>query len=287
MTQAAGQRVSLCAGKTRPAGRLAAAGLLLLPLLTGCGSLPALEYLPPHTPARWLEIQPYLEFQLAGRTHYLVQPSTSAIVYLLGLVCIAAGWVFLRPLGAAARVDPAARWWGIALLLWGVGALLAGTSYEAFSYAIKCAGWQTCRWTSAWEVLYLLCSAASVDAMVTAVAWRAAAGRLQRAVFVYAAVNLAVYAALLGLGTWIPVRFLLSFELLLVAAAPGIAACLLLNARRWRRLRQPLDRSLLFAWAWLALTIAAYFLYLLSGLTARLWARGVWFSENDVLHLGL
>ena len=40
-------------------------------------------------------------------------------------------------------------------------------------------------------------------------------------------------------------------------------------------------------WAWLVLTLAAYFVYLMSGTTQVLWARGVWFSENDVLHIGL
>ena len=34
-------------------------------------------------------------------------------------------------------------------------------------------------------------------------------------------------------------------------------------------------------------TLGAYFLYLLLDVTHDLWARGVWFSENDVLHIGL
>ena len=34
-----------------------------------------------------------------------------------------------------------------------------------------------------------------------------------------------------------------------------------------------MDLALLGAWAWLALTMAAYFVYLLSGLTQTLWAR--------------
>jgi hypothetical protein len=31
----------------------------------------------------------------------------------------------------------------------------------------------------------------------------------------------------------------------------------------------------------------AYWLYDRSDLTGRLWARGIWFSQNDVLHVGL
>lgn len=33
--------------------------------------------------------------------------------------------------------------------------------------------------------------------------------------------------------------------------------------------------------------MAVYYGYLLSGIPEGLWAKGVWFSANDVLHLGL
>ena len=44
---------------------------------------------------------------------------------------------------------------------------------------------------------------------------------------------------------------------------------------------------LLWIWAglFLSLTNLAYFIYLTGGYTQRLWAKGIWFSENDVLHV--
>ncbi len=104
---------------------------------------------------------------------------------------------------------------------------------------------------------------------------------------VYAVANAAVYAAVVLAGALVPVKFLVSFELLILFAAPTIAVFFVLNGWRYARLRDDMDLALLGAWTWLVLTLGAYFLYLMLGITQTLWARGVWFSENDVLHIGL
>jgi hypothetical protein len=178
-------------------------------------------------------------------------------------------------------------WWGIALALWGAGALLAGTSYEAFSYAIKCAARPACVWTSWWEVGYLILSVASVDAMLLAEAYACTTGRPRRALMIYAAANAAVYAAVVLVGALVPVKFLVSFELLILFAAPTILIFFILNGWRYARLKDDMDLALLGAWVWLVLTLGAYFGYLMLGGTQTLWARGIWFSENDILHIGL
>jgi hypothetical protein len=257
--------------------------LLLLLLLTGCTRLDAIPAAPPQTAATWLTTQPYAAIRIGAQEIILVQPSTTAFVYLLGVLAIGVGLHFFRIRnGQRSRV-----WWGIALVLWGLGALLAGTSYEAFSYAIKCAGRLACVWTSWWEVLYLILSVASVDAMLLAEAYACAVGKRRRALTIYAVANAAVYAAVLLTGALIPVKFLISFELLILFAAPTILIFFILNGRRYARLKDDMDLALLGAWAWLVLTLGAYFLYLVLGITQTLWAKGIWFSENDVLHIGL
>jgi hypothetical protein len=236
-----------------------------------------------YTPEAWLRIQPFVELRLGARSLVIVQPTTSALVYLLGLVAIGAGLHFLR----IRRAQRSRVWWGIALVLWGLGALLAGTSYEAFSYYVKCAGREVCAWTSWWEIGYLVVSVASVDAMLIAQAYSCATGKLRAALTGYALANLALYLVTILIGAFVPVPFLISFEWLLVVSAPTILIFILHNALRYYRRRRGRDLALLGAWLWLALTIAAYFLYLISGLTGALWARRIWFSENDVLHIGL
>ena len=41
------------------------------------------------------------------------------------------------------------------------------------------------------------------------------------------------------------------------------------------------------AWLVLMLTLIAYYLYLNFHYTELLWSKGIWFSANDVLHLGV
>ena len=256
---------------------------VLLFLLTACGRLDTIPHFPAQTPATWLQIQPYAEIHFGGRTIIFVQPSTSIIVYFLGLLTIGVGVYFLR----IENKQRSRLWWGIALLLWGIGALLAGTSYEAFSYAIKCAGRDACLWTSWWEILYLIVSVWSIDAMMLAVACSSTTGKLRRGLSVYAILNAALYLILVMLGAFIPVKFLISFEFLLVVSAPGVLAFFVINGVRYFKSKLTLDLVYLGTWLWLGITIAAYFLYLISGNTASLWAKGMWFSENDVLHIGL
>jgi hypothetical protein len=252
-------------------------------LLTACGQLNSIPYTPVQTPQTWLQIQPFAEFKIASQNIIFVQPSTSIIVYSLGVLAIIVGLYFLKT-----RAGQRSRfWWGIALLLWGIGALLAGTSYEAFSYAIKCAGRAFCLWTSWWEILYLIASVWSIDAMMLAVAYLSTTGKLRRALSVYSVFNAIVYFITVMIGVFIPVKFLISFELLLVVAAPSIIAFFIINGWRYSKYKLRLDLTLLGTWIWLGVTIAAYFLYLISGNTESLWARGLWFSANDVLHIGL
>ena len=257
--------------------------LVALRSCAACGRLDTIPYSPPQTPETWLQIQPYAEIHFGSQAIVFIQPSTSAIVYLLGLITIVVGLYFFKiRAGQRSRL-----WWGIALLLWGIGALLAGTSYEAFSYAIKCAGRDACLWTSWWEILYLIVSVWSIDAMMLAVACSSTTGKLRRGLSVYAILNAALYLILVMLGAFIPVKFLISFEFLLVVSAPGVLAFFVINGVRYFKSKLTLDLVYLGTWIWLGITIAAYFLYLISGNTASLWAKGMWFSENDVLHIGL
>jgi hypothetical protein len=62
------------------------------------------------------------------------------------------------------------------------------------------------------------------------------------------------------IGALVTVKFLISFERLILFAAPAILIFFILNGRRYAWLRSGMDLAPLGAWTWLALTLGAYFL---------------------------
>ena len=251
--------------------------------LTGCASLDSIPYSPRQTPQSWLQIQPFLEVELGKLELILVQPSSTIFVYLLGILAMAVGLYFFK----VQRGQLSRSWWGIALILWGLGALFAGTSYQAFSYEIKCAGKEICSWTSWWEVIYLILSAASIQALVISGAYSSCMGKCRKVLLVYAVLEFMLYVVLVTVGVLTLTKFLISFDLLLIVTAPNILFLFILNGRRYLKTRNRMDLLLAATWIWLGLVIGIYYIYLVLGLTEHFWVQGIWFSENDLLHLGL
>ena len=237
------------------------------------------------TPENWCEVQPCTTIKLASKEIILTQPSSTFLVYLLGVLAIGVGLNFLWLQG-----DQVSRlWWGISLLLWGIGALLAGTSYQAFGYQIKCAGQETCAWTSWWEVIYLMFQQVSMDALLVAIAYSCTQGTLRMVLLGYALLIAVVYVILAFIGGMIPVKSMITFELMVWVSTPIFLIILVLNGWRYYMLSTPMDLALMGAWILLLSTMAAYWLYDKLDITPKLWAKGkgIWFSQNDVLHIGL
>jgi hypothetical protein len=276
------ERYSLCHRDEVSVKRILVCLLGLL-LLSSCGRLDLIPYSPAQTPEDFLAAQSSVDLVLGPLDTTLIQPTSTVLVYLLGLVAIGVGVRFLRE----RELQKSHLWWGIALVLWGVGALVAGTSYQAFGYELKCAGRTVCTWTSWWEVIYLILSVASIDAMILAVAHACTAGGWRKVLMIYAIANAAVYTGTVLVGALLPVKFLVSFELLILVAVPSILAFLIINGGRYAGRRDPMDLALLGTWIGLALVLGLYFLYAVMGFTQTLWARSIWFSDNDVLHVGL
>jgi hypothetical protein len=254
---------------------------VVVPWLGGCGRLDQLIYAPPTTPQQWCEQRPCIS---VGGT-ILDEPLGTALVLLLAGLWLTAGVWFLK----SQRNQSSRFWLGIALVLGGIGAALAGISYQAFGYVLKCAGRDLCVLTDGFEVGYSVAQALSVSAMLIAVSYACAATGLRGRLIGYAVLNAVLYGAISVAGVLMPSAILLSYVVLMLFALPGILIVIVISACRYLRHHDAMDRSLVVGTMLLIVVQAAYFAYRSAGLTATLWddGRGFYFSENDVLHVGM
>jgi hypothetical protein len=242
-----------------------------------------LLYHPLMTPEMWRTSQPYIEIEFFSHLITIMQPSSTFFVGLLGIITIILGIKLLR----IRRDMQFITRWAISLLLWGIGAILAGTSYQIFSYEIKCAGRLFCLWTSMFEIVYLMLSVGSVNTMLMAQANLEEKDKPSRIMRRYAIANYYVFLIITIIGSIIPIQFLISFELMILMQAPTILFLLILNIRRYLQFDNRINFSLTIIWVSLILIIGVYFLYFMLDITNILWEQGIWFSENDILHIAL
>jgi len=261
-------------------------GSIVKTVISCFGRLKSIPYTNPElTPSNWCEIQPCKKIRIASREITLTQPTSTFLVYALGFLTVGAGLYFLLIRGN----EISRLWWGISLLLWGIGALLAGTSYQAFAYEIKCAGRQSCAWTSWWEVVYLMFQQVSMSAMLVAVAYSCTEGSLQTVLFAFALLSAIIYVVCAFVGGIVPIKSLITFNLMVWVSTPTLLVFFVLNGWRYYIYGDPMDLSLLGTWFLLLLTCGVYWLYDELDITQKLWASGkrIWFSQNDILHVCL
>jgi hypothetical protein len=257
-----------------------AVGISGMLLFSGC-KLEALIYEPLTTPEEWCKTRPCIDIN----GFVFNEPLGSFLVFLLAALWILSGVYFLRKLDN----QKSRFWFGVSLLLGGIGAAQAGISYQAFSYMLKCAGREYCLLTNGFEVGYSLTQALSVSAMTAAIAYALAKKLLRKIILWYAILNALIYLVITIIGVVMPNKFLLSFEVLMLFALPGILLEIILSGSRYLKNKSPLDASLFMAGVLMILVQAAYFLYYAAGITQALYQEGAgfYFSENDVLHVGM
>jgi hypothetical protein len=261
---------------------ITAISFLIILLLLFFNNYEKILYFPLNTPGEWCDSQPCIILELFSSSITLVQPTSTFFVYFLGILTVLVGLYLLK----LSKKQQFITWWGIALLLWGVGALFAGTSYQAFSYELKCAGRTYCIWTSWWEVVYLILTVGSLNAMMVAQA-NFQDNKYERIMKIYAMLNYLIYLTIAIIGSIFPIQFLISFELMLIILVPNILIFIVTSTKQFRRSEQKRDFYFLGIWVFLILIILTYFIYYFMGITEALWEINIWFSENDVLHIAL
>lgn len=253
--------------------------LVLIPLgLNACNTLDQLEYNPLLRPKEWCQNQPCSTFG----SLIISQPSSSIIVYLLAIFTLWIAYFFYK----TQNNQKSRYWWSISLLLGGLGAAAAGTSFQAFGYMIKCAGRETCTLSSWLEIAYNILTVAGAGSLLIAVSYSCMHNFGQKWSRVYAILSTFIYSILCLWGCFIPNAFLISFEFMILATTPAYLTIVGLHLYQYWKTPTILLQRFLGAWGLLALTFGAYYLYALGEYTQLLWRQqNIWFSENDVLHI--
>lgn len=255
---------------------------LIIISLSACNRLDQLEW-KDMSAQKWLASSSYLPVTLGPLNFILSEPSSTAIVYGLGLVLLIAGVFVIKNHGKSRSKLT----WGIALIIWAISTFLAGTSYQALSYELKCAGRSVCLWTTWFEIWYLLLFVLSMNVIIIAVSFSSTKGKARKALVSYALISTLTYTITVLIGAFKPDRFMASFECMVLFAFPTFIILLAINITRFIRLRKQLDLVLVGAWILMLLTVVAYFMFYISGYAEILWEKGIWFNANDVLHITL
>ena len=235
------------------------------------------------TPAEFLNREWFLRFQFGQQELIFGQPSSSILVFVLSLLAVLFGLRFLSD----ERKQKSQFWCGLALVISGVGSAVAGIYYQAFGYQIRCSGLAICASTSLWESLYLCLSSIGVMSFLFAIAYSSLLANKRKYLILYALTVTFTYNALLLFGIIKQNLFLLSYDFSILFTAFSIVILVVVNGVDYLKREEELSRTLLRSYFILFCTSCSYYLYYQLHLTEWFWARNMWFSQNDVLHLGM
>lgn len=231
------------------------------------------------TGSSYLDSIPYKSIDAFGGFIF-IKPSSTFFVYLLGVITMGIGGYFAKDKTLARKH------WGVSLLLWGLGAILAGTSYQGFGYELKCVGNEFCSFTSWWELSYLYVTGLSITLMAVSVLFKTFGGHYKKVNVPI--IGFFIYSFLLTIGAIFSIYFLITYEFFIMFFGIYFIALFIINVREFLNGGKQYHLKMIQIWIILMLVNVLYFVYLLFDITHTLYDRfGIWFSENDVLHIAL
>lgn len=233
---------------------------------------------PTITPFEYLQSKPYIEI---GNL-ILIVPSSTIIVYLLGVITILIG-IKLSKISEKYK-----KYWGISLIIWGIGTILAGTSYQGFGYELKCSNQEYCLFTSWFELSYLFVTALSITFMAYSVSIKSLHHNYLKIYNKIAFIGFLLYTISLLSGVILEIQLFITYEWFLIFFLPYFISFMIINVISNKNQRNTLDKGLINVWILMLLINIGYFIYFLGGLGEFFYETyHVWFSANDVLHVGL
>ncbi len=234
--------------------------------------------IPKITPLEYLATKQYIEL---GSIVLLV-PSSTVIVYLLGIITIVIGLKLVN------FTETYKKYWGVSLILWGIGTILAGTSYQGLGYELKCSNQDYCLYTSWFELSYLYITALSITIMAYAVSLKSMNKKFLSLYTKVTTIGFIIYSISLLSGVLFGIKLLVTYEWFLLFFLSYFVSFMVINFKGNKRVKNKLDKGLMNVWITMLLVNILYFGYFYSGLGETLFNEyNIWFSANDVLHVGL
>ena len=249
----------------------------LLILTFGCDRLYQIQYNPPQKASEWCIEQPCIEIN----NIIFSQPTSSLLVFILAFQTIFAGYQFLKK----HQKQKSRKWWGYSLLFTGIGAFLAGISYQLLGYELKCRSSDYCNWTNWFEIYYNLTTVIGAGTLLVAVAYSSMLKKWVKRVKIIALIQVFTYTLLCLIGAFTPIQFLISYEFLVIFSSPIYILFLFINGYQYLTYKKLIYKHYLILWVSIFTIIGIYFTYLNLKLTDILWSLNIWFSANDILHV--
>jgi hypothetical protein len=255
----------------------------LIYFLVNCNNLDTIQNSPKLTGEDFLSSQHHWNISLGSKEFVLSQPSSSFFVYFLSFFYALVGYKFWVNI----QSQKSRLWWAIGFFLTSIAAILAGTSYQALGYELKCSGREFCRWTTWWEINYEILQNAGMNGFLAATAYTNAKGIYRKILLGYSSLNTIFYTGLVLYGAIVPIQFLISFEFLELSCLPAVVLFLISSCYGYFKYKDKMNLHLFVTWVLLIFVMIAYVISLEMDITSMLWKKGIWFTENDVLHVGL
>ena len=250
--------------------------VLFIPFM-GCDRIKSIPYDPPLKSTEWCEYQPCVQIG----DIILSQPTSSILVFILALLTIYSGYYFLK----FSEYQHSKKWWGYSLILTGVGAILAGISYQLFGFELKCSEQEYCNWTNWFEIYYNLTTVAGASCLLIAVGYSCFNSKWINLIKLIALIKFSTYSILCLLGAVLPNKLIISYEFLVMFSTPVYIIFLIINIYQYILTKEELYKYYSLTWSSLFIILSFYFIYLDFNITELLWDNKIWFSANDVLHV--
>lgn len=233
---------------------------------------------PVTTAVEFLESMPY--FTVSGVV--IQQISSMIMVWALGFLIVACGVVVLLK----KRNSNAGRYWGIGLILWGLGAIVAGVSYQSFGYELKAKGNEFVLFTSDWELSYMILTAFATNYMLVGTAFATLPSEKVKPVVIFACCHAFAYGVYMLFGSIFAIEFVISYFGFVVFVAIDFLFMLIFNFAHYKKHGDGWNKHMIFTWIDFAIVNISYFVCYYAGMGGYLYSNfGIWFNENDVLHL--